>query len=65
MASSVCTSNKVNKKMAQKINPLEVYAGLDIAYPDTGVEASLHRAVCHFFNKLEAAVSHIQPRSLA
>jgi|GEM_PF-4215501 hypothetical protein len=48
--------------MAQKINPLEVYAGLDIAYPSTGAEASLHRAISQFLDKLETALSTIHPR---
>lgn len=51
--------------MAQRITPLEVYAGLDVNYPAAGAEAALHRAVSQLFNKLEAAVSHIQPKALA
>jgi hypothetical protein len=51
--------------MAQRITPLEIYAGLDVTYPAIGAEAALHRAVSQFFNKLEAAVSHIQPKALA
>lgn len=51
--------------MAQKINPLEVYAGLDIAYPVTDPEAALHRAVSQFLNKLEAALSPVQPKRIA
>jgi hypothetical protein len=50
--------------MAQKINPLEVYAGLDVNYPATGAEAALHRAVSQFFNKLEAALSTVEPRRI-
>ena len=49
--------------MPQKnLDPLSLCAGLDITYPGTGVEASLHKAIACFFNKAENTLNILPPK---
>jgi hypothetical protein len=48
------------KTMAQNIDPLALYAGLNITYTEKSVHASLYNAISLFFDKLENCVSNIQ-----
>lgn len=42
--------------MTQKLNPLALYAGLDISYSAISTRVSLLQAVSRFFNKMESVL---------
>jgi hypothetical protein len=46
--------------MAQNIDPLALYAGLNITYTEKTVHASLHNALSLFFDKIENSLASIQ-----
>ncbi len=48
----------------QNLDPLSLYAGLNITYPATGgIGTSMNKAISCFFDKAENALAHLQPKS--
>jgi len=49
----------------QNLDPLSLYAGLNITYPATATGVSIQQAISSFLDKAENALNHLQPRNRA
>ncbi len=46
----------------QNLDPLSLYAGLNITHPATGIGASIQQAISRLLDKAENALNHLQTR---